>query len=59
MWKLQDFTATLILREIDFGQIAALNFAFFGIFYIVKCEIPQKSKFLTFSEINENKIDLT
>ena len=42
------FTATLILREINFGHIAALNLAFFGIFYILKCEIPQKSKFLTF-----------
>ena len=44
MWKLQDFTATLILREINFGHIVALHFEFLGIFDIFKFEIPQKSK---------------
>ena len=50
MWISQDFSATQILREINFGHLkapktailtfsAALNYAFLGAFDIFKCDI--------------------
>ena len=56
VWKFQNFTATHILREINFGHIevpktailnilAALNFEFLEIIDIFKGEISQKSIF--------------
>ena len=55
MWKYQDFSATQILREINFGHFEAtktailtiwvvLNFEFLGIFDIVKREIFPRIK---------------
>ena len=59
MWKLQDFSATQILREINFGHFEApkiaivtihmstwadLNFEFLDIFDIFKCEMFLKIK---------------
>ena len=55
MWKFQDFSATQILREINYGHFeapktailtiwAALNFESLNIFDIFKCVIPKKSK---------------
>ena len=52
---IQDFSATHILRKINFGHFeaqktailtiwAALNFRILDIFDISKCEIPKKSK---------------
>ena len=56
MWKFHNFSATYILREINFGHIkaskiaslpilAALNFEILELFHIFKHEIPKKSKF--------------
>ena len=56
MWQFQDFLATQIFREINFGNLeapktdiltkcVALNFEFLNIFDVFKCEIPRKSKF--------------
>ena len=53
VWKLQNFSATEILREINFGHVEvsktaiwtiypALNFEFLAIFDIFKREIPKK-----------------
>ena len=55
MWKIQDFSVTQILCEINFGHFeapksanltnsAARNFEFLGIFDIVKCDIFPKIK---------------
>ena len=55
MWKFQDFSATQILREINFGHFEApktailtiwapLDFKFLGTSDIFKCEISQKFK---------------
>ena len=55
MWKFQDFSATPILREINFGHLeapktailtiwAALNYEFLGTFDIFKGEIFPKIK---------------
>ena len=59
MGKIQDFSATQILREINFGHFeapktailtiwAALNFEFVGIFDIFKCEMFQNIKIQSF-----------
>ena len=56
MWEFQDFSATQILREINFGHFeaqetavltlrAALNFEVLGTFDVFKCEMPKNSKF--------------
>ena len=56
VWKLQDFSVTQILREINFGHVehtktailniwAALNLKFLDIFDFVKCEIPKNLEF--------------
>ena len=55
MWKFQDFSATQILCEINFGHVVApktailiiradLNFEFLGRFDIFKCDIFLKIK---------------
>ena len=54
MWKYQDFSATQILNEINFGHIeahkitnltifAALDSEYLGIFDILNCECFSKS----------------
>ena len=56
MWKVQNFSTTQILREINFDHLeaqktailtkrSALNFEFLDIFDIFKSEIPKKPKF--------------
>ena len=56
MWKFQDFFATQILREINFGHFEApktailtiwadMNLELVDIFDIFKCEMPKSSKF--------------
>ena len=60
MWKFQDFSATQILREIDFGHFeapkpsilinrAAINFGFLGIFGVFKGKMFLKSKFKAYT----------
>jgi len=49
VWKFQNFTATQILRENNFGDVEPPKNChfdqFLGIFDVFKCEITQKSKF--------------
>ena len=53
LWNFQDFSATLILREINFNHfeapkpailtiLPAVNFEFQKIFDILKCETPKR-----------------
>ena len=69
MWKFQDFSATQILREINFGHSeapktailtfwVALNFEFLGFFDIFKCEIPKNSKFKPFKIVKTTVFDV-
>ena len=69
MWNFQDFSATQIFLEINFGDFrgskstiltteAALNFDFLGTFDIFKCNFFQKSKFKASKNVKTAVIDL-
>ena len=69
MWKLEDFSATHILHEINFNHFeapksailtiwTALNFQFLDICDIFKCEITKKSKVKASKIVKMSVLDL-
>ena len=69
VWQFQDYSATQILRDINFGHFeetkntiltswAALNLEFVGICDIIKCELFLKWKFKAFKIVKTTVFDL-
>ena len=70
MWKFQDFSATQILREINFGHFevsktanliiwSAMNFEFLDIFDIFKIQSLKIVKMAIFQPLKSAVIDFT